>query len=124
MQTLVLKVRVPDERFAEFQDCILIAVPVSEQEAHELDSGVVALFEHTSLFRRTIATLKQILESDGDKEGRFRKTLEMLLEPSSGAVKIITACGNCWGGQSLSSQCRKGRSNEQPGPYHDHAFAR
>lgn len=82
MRDVYLKLTMSDEEAAMFEGRWSMVVPLTEAELHELRDLIHESAKFGAVVRKTVSTLSQVLERDGDAEGHIRKTLAMLLEPS------------------------------------------
>lgn len=65
-----------------------MVVALNDAEAEVLRGNVNGIDDYLRFSARCLATLHQVLESDGDKEEQIRKTLAMMLEPTRVAVEL------------------------------------
>ncbi len=65
-----------------------MVVALNDAEAEVLRGNVNGIDDYLRFSARCLATLHQVLESDGDKEKQIRKTLAMMLEPTRVAVEL------------------------------------
>ena len=85
MGILTIQIHVPDDKEAAFNGRDLLVIPVTAQERDELGQYLTSTLDFLKFLRRSLSTLQQILESDGDKEGRIAKTYNQLPAPSASA---------------------------------------
>jgi hypothetical protein len=91
MRTVWIKVELPDEQAAilESPTGLAMVIPMLAGEVVPFGVKVNRIAEAIEFFKRSLSTLRQLLESGGDKEGRIGKTLEQMMPAVSDAAIIM-----------------------------------
>ena len=90
MRFVWVRVELTDDQAAmlESPSGVVMVVPMLGAEVAPFGAKMAKLSEAVTYVSRCLASLRQILESHGDKEGQIRKTLE-LMHPAMSDADII-----------------------------------
>lgn len=91
MRTVWIKVKFSDDQAAilESPTGLVMCIPMLAAEVVPFGVKVNKLADAVGFFKRALSTLRQILESGGDQDGRIGKTLDQMLSPVSDAEVIL-----------------------------------
>lgn len=86
-QMLLILTLTPEEQVL-WQGRSAMVVALNDDEAAVLRSNINGVDDYLRFAARCHATLQQVLESTGDKEGQIHKTLAMMQEPTRVAGEL------------------------------------
>lgn len=86
-QMLLILTLTPEEQ-ALWDGRAAMVVALNDSEAEVLRGNVNGIDDYLRFTARCLATLHQVLESEGDKEAQIRKTLAMMMDPTRVAVEL------------------------------------
>jgi hypothetical protein len=88
MRQMVLILSLTPEEQVLWDGRAAMVVALNDAEAEVLRGNVNGIDDYLRFVARCLATLRQVLESEGDKEEQIRKTLTMMLDPARVAVEL------------------------------------
>lgn len=88
MRQMVLLLSLTPEEQALWEGRAAMVVALNESEAEVLRGNINGIDNYLRFTARCLATLGQVLESEGDKEEQIRRTLAMMLDPTRVAVEL------------------------------------
>lgn len=68
---------------------VAMIIPIQENKINNLGLSLLGGVEAVELIRRSLVTLQQVLESDGDREEHIRRALEKMLPTATAAVEVL-----------------------------------
>lgn len=91
MRNLKLDVDLPSNVVDALEQTDGVAMIIAMQESKIAPFGTKLLkgVEAVEVMRRGLSTLQQLLESDGDRDSKIRKTLEMMVPVATAAVAML-----------------------------------
>ena len=112
MRFVWIRVELTDDQAAmlESPSGVVMVVPMLGGEVAPFGAKMGKLAEAVTYVTRCLASLRQILESHGDREGQIRKTLDLMQPAMSDADIIINDV------RAVLAPARFAKSGEKKGP--------